>query len=81
MHVIDDDSLCRCSTGYETPFHYFFLCPLYTLLREELMATVERITAKPTLNVLLYGITNILPTDNVLILEAVHSYIVNTKRF
>ncbi len=71
----------NCTCGQvEDANHYFFTCTRYTTNREQLMNDVQ-ILCQPTLHILLYGNTELDPTDNESIFACVRTYIQSTGRF
>ena len=79
LHVIDD-AICICSQSVEDNYHFFFSCPLYLQSRADMLAAISQI-CNPNLETILYGSPNVSLDDNVVIFEAVHSYIEQSERF
>ena len=84
LHVISDPS-CPCQTGRETSRHYFFKCPLYihqrTKLIDDLKEKMHIHIDDSKLNILLYGNHRLGEKANKRIVEHVHIFIRDTKRF
>ena len=76
---IIDSPLCICGAIEDTR-HYLFVCTRYLDLRQELINTVSAM-CEPTLNVLLYGNTELSYEQNKEIFLSVQNYIVKSKRF
>ena len=76
---ITDIKTCNCG-NIETAFHFFFECPLYTVLRNQLLLNTAFVPSL-TLNVVLNGDKNLSTRDNIRLHEAVSNYISNTNRF
>ena len=79
LHVIDDAS-CPCGAVYETPYHFFFECSNYNDLRIELRRKIEEHTDY-TLSIILHGDKQLSAEINMMIFDAVHNYITDSKRF
>ena len=79
LHVIDD-ATCLCGIGIEDNFHFFFECPLYTLLRQELFASIRDLCPL-TIESILYGCDDTDFNANTQIFNAVHNFIDKTQRF
>jgi hypothetical protein len=82
LHVIDNPN-CECILNQpESPEHYFMHCPWYTLARQTLFAELEQINVRDIdSDLLLYGSSDFNFPTNISIIDAVHKYIVSTKRF
>ena len=78
MHIIDD-SHCQCGARNEDAIHFFFDCPMYTLIRNQLHGIVIQY-APFNMKTLLYG-DNTSFDASIEIFKAVHSYIRHSKRF
>ena len=76
---IIDSPLCICGAIEDTR-HYLFECTRYLDLRQELINAVSAI-CEPTLNVLLYGNTELSYKQNKEIFLSVQNYILKSKRF
>ena len=72
-----DSPLCTCGAT-ETANHFFFHCPNYSLLRQDLLSTLP---CPPILNNLLYGDEKLSPEQNKIIFTLVQRFITATKRF
>lgn len=79
LHVIDSPQ-CLCGALQETAFHFFFECPNFINERNLLLAQIDLI-ANPTVDIVLFGDTNLEDPDNVEIFQAVHTFIRESKRF
>ena len=76
---ICDSPYCRCG-AIENAFHIFLNCPQYARQRADLIHIVsQHITV--TLRVLLFGDRTLFTQTNTTILEAIHKYIRDSKRF
>ena len=76
---ISDDPLCACGTGQETARHYFLQCTQYDQFRMQTINTLPR--NQQNIKTLLNGNPHISQTENNNIIQAVHRYIAETKRF
>ena len=76
---IIDSPLCICGAIEDTR-HYLFVCTRYLDLRRELINAVSAM-CEPTLNVLLYGNTELSYEQNKKIFLSVQNYIAKSKRF
>jgi hypothetical protein len=79
VHVVDSPH-CICGEGFETVFHYFFVCKNFNNQRAALQATVTQI-CNFDLETLLHGNDNLNHDENSLIFDAVHKFFIDTKRF
>ena len=79
LHVIPSPQ-CSCGEGVETPYHYFISCKHYINEREDLVRAVTAISDF-NVDILLFGDPMLSYKDNVLIFDAVHKYLIDTKRF
>ena len=79
LHVIDSPQ-CQCGEPFETTYHYFMECQRYTDQRNTLIDTVQTIT-DVSLMTLLYGNDSITLEENIRVFDAVHKFIIDTKRF
>ena len=75
---IIDSPLCICGAIEDTR-HYLFVSTRYLDLRQELINAVSAM-CEPTLNVLLYGNTEMSYEQNKEIFLSVQNYIVKAKR-
>jgi hypothetical protein len=82
LHVVDSP-LCTCPLAQEeTPEHFFNTCPKYTNERRDLMNELHRLDYNnPTTKTLLCGDENQSLNQNSKMFDAVHKYIMATKRF
>ena len=76
---ISDTPLCRCGS-IENTHHFFFKCPFYNIVRNDLLHKVSTLLEVP-LKLLLYGNPNLSNDLNTRIFESVHKYILKTKCF
>ena len=74
-----DDPLCECGE-VESTSHFFLYCPNYSIIRQQMITDVSRVTS-PTLKVLLFGNDNLTQKENEVIFDKVHNYIIHTRRF
>ena len=79
LHVVDAPT-CACSHKFEDTAHFFLDCPLYCTERLRLRNIVIRYT-EFKLETLLFGDGNIDYECNVSIVQAVHEFIRDSKRF
>ena len=66
--------------GIETSHHYLLECGYYTIVRNQLFATIENFTTV-SLDVLLYGDESLSFHENVTVFLEVQSFIKDSKRF
>ena len=76
---ITESPLCRCGSIEDTQ-HYFFHCRLYQGPRNTLLNACTTYQ-NPSLSLLLFGSSTLSLEANIAILEHVHKYILDTKRF
>ena len=79
LHVRDDPD-CSCGDSVEDAYHFFLTCPRYRNERVNLINTISPL-APCSLNVLLYGDREVTEENNKKIFEAVHKYIIDSRRF
>ena len=79
LHVTNNAS-CNCGFHLESPKHYFIDCPLFAVPRVDLRNSIENFTAF-NINTVLFGMKDLSIDQNKLICEAVHKFILETKRF
>ena len=79
LHVIDE-CMCICGAKIENSKHYFLECPQYMDLRLELFNAIS-VYSCVTLDVILHGNLMLTNEQNMAIFDAVHNFIVNTRRF
>ena len=77
---VSNNAACRCGARFETAFHYFMECPLYIDLRNRLRNQIEQATSFLLKNIL-FGDESLELDQNKRIFDAVHSYILDSKRF
>ena len=76
QNIVDNPS-CTCG-GFESPYHYFYVCPNYTNLRNECFDNeLERLTDKE----LLFGIQEASVEENEALFAKVQDFIIKSKRF
>ena len=80
LHVLPSPQ-CNCGWTVEDSMHYFFMCPQYNAQRIQLMNTIANIPVEISLDILLYGDPYATDDKNYQLFEAVHQYILDTKRF
>ena len=79
LHVIDNPS-CACGATYENSHHFFCDCPFYNDIRPDLKNAVQSVATFDNQN-LLYGNKNLSDEENIVIFDAVHTYITKSMRF
>ena len=79
LKKVIDDPLCEC-VAVENNQHFFFHCHRYRNLRQELFNKISAFCL-PTIDVILYGDTDMSVDDNKEIFLAVQDYILKTNRF
>ena len=77
---VKDSPNCICSHVNEDAWHFFFVCPLFTTQRNTLHTSIIDI-APFSLETVLYGSPICNYAQNVIIFQAVHTFIKNTSRF
>ena len=77
---VKDSPKCSCGAKNEDAWHYFFVCPNYTIFRHKLQSTINQF-ASFTLHTALYGSPTCSYIENTHIFSAVHEYISDTERF
>ena len=75
LHVIEEES-CQCGHRSEDPFHFFFKCPRYVALRNNLFMSVAQHT-DCSLQTLLFGDPKLNHKQNYDIFDAVQHFITN----
>ena len=76
---IIDSPLCICGIP-ETTKHYLFDCNRYSNLRQEMMQSISQL-CEPTLNALLYGVTDLSDETIRQLFIIIQEYILRTIRF
>ena len=76
---ITESPLCQCGSIEDTQ-HYFFHCRFYQGPRNTLLNACTTYQ-NPSLSLLLFGSSTLSLEANIAILEHVHKYILDTKRF
>ena len=79
LHVVNSPA-CICAITAENTAHYVLDCPLYYAQRIILRDVVTRYT-QFDIKILLYGDSDINHDSNAVIVQAVHDYIRDSKRF
>ena len=79
VHVKDNLS-CRCGAPLETAFHYFFCCPQSSDIRRTMIESIELI-CPCNLKIVMHGIEDGDLNLNYAIFDAVHKYIIDSRRF
>ena len=77
---VKDNSYCPCGDPSENAYHYFFECPLYLDLRNELFDNLMLISPI-TLNTILFGNSELNLDTNKQIFTLVQKFIEDSKRF
>ena len=80
LHIPNIDPMCSCGDGLEDALHYFMSCAHFADLRLHLREKVEFI-CNFDINTLLYGSQNLSDVENMLVFDAVHEFILDSKRF
>ena len=78
LHVIEEES-CQCGHRSEDPFHFFFECPRYIVLRNNLFTSVAQHTC--SLQTQLFGGPKLNHKQNCDIFDAVQHFITLSKCF
>ena len=76
---IIDNPVCECGE-IENTSHFFLHCNLFGQLMHALLDRVSTY-CQPTVNVFLYGNTDLTDVENAELFSAVQDYILKTKRF
>ena len=71
----------RCSSESESYHHYLFECPVYNHIHSTLFDKLRQIPSSACLQTLLFGDHSQSLSDNKRVFEAVHSFIIASKRF
>ena len=79
VHVIDYQN-CPCGHPKEDANHFFMKCPTFSNLRLDLFNSIS-VYSKISLKIILYGNNSLDLEKNKFIVDAVHSFIVDSKRF
>ena len=79
LHAIEEES-CQCGHRNEVPFHFFFECPRYIALRNNLFMSVAQHT-DCSLKTLLFGDPELNRKQNCDIFDAVQHFITLSKHF
>lgn len=78
---LSDSAQCGCGDDTEDNFHYFYVCPYFIQQRFALFSTLRRFTDILNIDTLLMGSSELSVDDNIEIVDAVHNFIHETKRF
>ena len=76
---IIENPLCNCGE-IEDPFHFFFECNQYNLIRRDMLTCISAI-CNPNLKILLHRNNGLSEEQNLNIFMAVHNFIIKSKRF
>ena len=79
MNNIIDNNMCNCGQ-IETAFHYFFECPQYIFLRNDLDLETGFVPIL-TLNIIFNGDSSPSEQRHLALYTAVSKYILETNRF
>ncbi len=71
-----EDPTCRCGATIEDPNHFFRTCPLYNIIREQIVSH-----SVPSIEVILYGYKNNDKQTNITLSEKVHEFIERSDCF
>ena len=77
---VSNNAACRCGARFETASHYFMECPLYPVQRNNLRNSIEQITTF-RIKTILFGDESLELDQNKRIFDAVHKFILSSKRF
>ena len=77
---IIDSPLCNACTVAETSRHYLLQCPRFIPQRNDMYASLTNFQPI-TVNLLLFGNDSLTYEENTNIFDAVHTYILRSKRF
>lgn len=81
LHVIEDEA-CACGHPHENTLHFFLHCPLYDNIRQNLQESVPNFrNIEFTPDILLFGSNDLSYEENLVIFNAVHDFISQSKRF
>ena len=76
---IIENPMCNCGE-IEDPFHFFFECNQYNLIRRDMLTFIS-VICNPNLNILLHGNNGLSEEQNLNIFKAVHNFIIKSKLF
>ncbi len=79
LHVINNQ-ICTCGYRKEDAKHFFMHCPLYNDIRLDLYNAIY-VYSPVTLNIILYGNPRLEQSINKFIFDAVHLFILRSRRF
>ena len=93
LYGFTDSNLCSCGSKEDTE-HFFLSCPKYAAPRIELLTSIANLIAPGVhhnlllhvgkthlLNTILRGSSDLSSIDNLLLFQAVHVFLRNTRRF
>jgi hypothetical protein len=80
VHVLDSPA-CLCGYCQETAYHYFFECTLYTNERIILFNELRKLDLELSIELILYGNDNFDFNTSLGLLNAVHTFILDSNRF
>ena len=71
---------CRCG-GLETNSHFLLSCPIYTIIRQELLTSLSGLPLQIDSNILLFGSNQLSDEQNSTVFIMVQKFIIKSKRF
>jgi hypothetical protein len=82
VNIISNPS-CSCGAIREDSYHYFFECPLYNGIRNDLLNCLDWLPSDCHLylNLLIFGNSTLTNEQNALVLKKVFDYIRKSERF
>ena len=78
---LSDSSQCACGDAIENNFHYFYVCPLFIRHRIQLFNSLRKFQDVLNLDILLKGSPILTVEENTEIFDAVHHFIIGSRRF
>ena len=78
---IADDPICACGESRESAKHYFLQCSKYQHIRTQSINTLPIIHRNINTLLVLNGNPRLTETENNNIVQAVHNFIADSKRF
>ncbi len=75
-----DSPACSCGARKENAFHYFMMCPKYTVIRQELHSELVKV-AKYSIGTILHGDKDRSVNTNTNVVYLVHNFILQSERF
>ena len=79
LHVIDNPT-CTCGPLFEDAHHFFIECPHYLEIRRDLFNVISIFT-QVSIDTILFGHVELTTEQNYIVFDAVHNYILKSKRF